>query len=150
MGARSIMKPPSQTEWPGRLWPPPRTATSRSCSAANVTAPITSAALAQRAISAGRRSKAPFQIRRAASYPSLERFSTGPRCRARKSAMSEALRTIALPVRDTAGTSTDSAARENRGAARLVAAMSAMDLETKSRLFIAASLDWPREDITQT
>lgn len=64
---RSIISPPSQTDWPERLCPPPRTAVSSSCARANSTERITSAAPAQRAMSAGRRSKAPFQIRRASS-----------------------------------------------------------------------------------
>ena len=35
---RSISRPPSQTALPAMLWPPPRTASSRSCSRANLTA----------------------------------------------------------------------------------------------------------------
>ncbi len=55
------------TAWPATACPPPRTETSRSCSRAKRTASATSSAPAQRAISAGRRSMAPFQTRRASS-----------------------------------------------------------------------------------
>ena len=64
---RSITIPPSQTERPGKLWPPPRTATRRPVARANRTAAMTSATPAQRAISAGRRSIDPFQTRRCSS-----------------------------------------------------------------------------------
>ena len=60
-------RPPSQTAWPATAWPPPRTDTSRSRSRAKRTASTTSSAPAQRAISAGWRSIAPFQMRRASS-----------------------------------------------------------------------------------
>ena len=59
--------PSSQVEKPGMLWPPPRTATSSPSLRAKPTAWRTSAASAQRAISAGRRSWTPFQIARASS-----------------------------------------------------------------------------------
>ena len=59
--------PPSTVEKPGMLWLPPRTATSRFWLRANSTARMTSATPAQRTISAGRRSWAPFQIARASS-----------------------------------------------------------------------------------
>ena len=64
---RSIITPPSTTAWPATAWPPPRTETGRSRSRAKRTASTTSSAPAQRAISAGRRSIAPFQTRRASS-----------------------------------------------------------------------------------
>lgn len=41
---RSITRPPSHTDFPGQLWPPPRTATSRSRSRAKVTARLMSSA----------------------------------------------------------------------------------------------------------
>ena len=59
--------PPSQTERPGKLCPPPRTATTRPVSLANLTAAITSATPAQRAIRAGDRSIDPFQTLRCSS-----------------------------------------------------------------------------------
>ena len=64
---RSIMKPPSQVPLPAKLWPPPLTDTSRSCSRANSTQAWTSAVPAQRPMSAGVRSIMPFQTRRATS-----------------------------------------------------------------------------------
>ncbi len=64
---RSIMSPPSQTALPAMLWPPPRTARSRSCFRAKLTARITSAAPAQRTIKAGRLSIIAFQIARTPS-----------------------------------------------------------------------------------
>ena len=59
---RSIKSPPSQTALPAMLWPPPRTATSSSFSRAKLTAPMASAAPAQRTITPGRRSIMAFQI----------------------------------------------------------------------------------------
>lgn len=59
--------PPSHTECPAMLCPPPRTATSRPLLRAKLTAATTSGVLVQRAISAGRRSMVPFQMRRASS-----------------------------------------------------------------------------------
>ena len=60
--------PSSQVENPATLCPPPRTAIVRSLLRAKPTAAITSAAPAQRTISAGRRpSCAPFQIRHASA-----------------------------------------------------------------------------------
>ena len=55
---RSITMPSSQVERPGMLWPPHRTATSRSSSRANRRAVTTSSTCAGRTISAGRRSRA--------------------------------------------------------------------------------------------
>ena len=59
--------PSSHTAVPATLWPPPRTAISRSRSRAKRTAATTSATPVQRAMQAGRRSIAPFQIERASS-----------------------------------------------------------------------------------
>jgi hypothetical protein len=59
--------PPSQVPLPATLWPPPRTATSRSWARAKRTAATTSATPAQRAINAGRRSIEAFQTLRASS-----------------------------------------------------------------------------------
>ena len=67
MADRSMTMPPSQVEKPGSECPPPRTATSRFSLRAKSTARMTSATPAQRTISAGRRSWAPFQIARASS-----------------------------------------------------------------------------------
>jgi hypothetical protein len=53
IGERSIMSPPSHTESPGMLWPPPRTATSRPDAVAIRTAAATSPAVRHRAMSAG-------------------------------------------------------------------------------------------------
>ena len=64
---RSMITPSSQVEWPGRLWPPLRTAMARSSSRANRSAATTSSALVGRRISAGRRSIMPFQTAREAS-----------------------------------------------------------------------------------
>ena len=57
MAPRSRTMPPSVVLWPARLWLPPRTAISSSCSRAKMTVRATSAALAARTISEGRRSK---------------------------------------------------------------------------------------------
>ena len=59
--------PSSQVPWPATLCPPPRTAVSRRSLRAKRTASTTSAAPAQRAMSAGRRSITPFHTRRAPS-----------------------------------------------------------------------------------
>ncbi len=67
MPDRSITSPPSQTEAPAMLWPPPRTATVRPQARATVTASATSGASAQRRMAAGRLSTRPFHTRRAAS-----------------------------------------------------------------------------------
>ena len=64
---KSIIRPRSQTDLPGQLWPPPRTAVNSLRSCANVTACLTSSSVRQRAISAGRLSCMPFQTTRAAS-----------------------------------------------------------------------------------
>jgi len=53
---RSICIPPSQVLSPEKLWPPQRTATMSPLSRAIFTAATTSAVVAQRAITAGRRS----------------------------------------------------------------------------------------------
>ena len=67
IGDRSTTSPPSQTDIPAMLWPPPRTATGSERSRAICTAAATSAALRQRAMIAGWRSIAPFHTRRASS-----------------------------------------------------------------------------------
>jgi hypothetical protein len=53
---QSMTTPPSHTEVPGRLCPPPRTAMSQPFSREKPTTAITSAVPVQRAISPGRRS----------------------------------------------------------------------------------------------
>ena len=53
--------PPSHTDKPGKLCPPPRTATGTPLFLAKPIAARTSATPVQRAISAGRRSIEPFQ-----------------------------------------------------------------------------------------
>ena len=67
IGERSITSPPSHSACPPTPWPPERTATSRSRSRAKRTAATTSATPVQRAMQAGWRSIAPFQILRAVS-----------------------------------------------------------------------------------
>ena len=64
---RSITMPSSQVLSPEKLWPPQRTATASPCSRAACTAATTSAVLAQRAITAGRRSIIALKTRRASS-----------------------------------------------------------------------------------
>ena len=76
---RSITIPSSHTAVPATLWPPPRTAISRSRSRAKRTAAATSAVPLQRAISRGRRSTVPFHTARASSYPSWSGAITSPR-----------------------------------------------------------------------
>jgi hypothetical protein len=60
------MSPPSHTALPDTLCPPPRTEISRPSARANLTQATTSAALAQRAIRAGRLSIMALKIRRVA------------------------------------------------------------------------------------
>ena len=67
MAPRSMTSPPSQVAFPATLCPPLRTATSRSCSRAKLTASITSATPVHWAMSAGCLSTEPFQMIRAAS-----------------------------------------------------------------------------------
>jgi hypothetical protein len=62
--------PSSHVESPGMLWPPPRTAKTRSRSRAKGTAAATSRTFVGRTMSTGRRSIIPFHAARAASYPS--------------------------------------------------------------------------------
>src|SRR5262249_13824173 len=96
---RSITRPPSHTAVPATLWPPPRTATSRSRSRAKRTAVRTSTAPVQRAMSPGRRSIAPFQIARAASYcVSPGRMSSPRKCCAR-SVRAASSRAVAVSMR---------------------------------------------------
>jgi hypothetical protein len=64
---RSITSPSSHTDKPGRLWPPPRTATASPTRRAKRTASMTSATPAQRAMSAGYRSIDPFHTFRCCS-----------------------------------------------------------------------------------
>jgi len=64
---RSIMRPPSQTDLPATLWPPPRTETRRSCSLAKRTQAMASATPVHRATIAGRRSIMALGMVRAAS-----------------------------------------------------------------------------------
>ena len=67
---RSIINPSSQTLFPGKLWPPPRTEISKSFSLAKLTDLITSAVPLHRETRAGRLSTMAFQIRLTLSYPS--------------------------------------------------------------------------------
>jgi hypothetical protein len=67
MAERSTMRPPSQTDFPATLCPPPRTARGRSCSRAKRTHAMTSAAPAHRAMRAGRRSIMALGIARVGS-----------------------------------------------------------------------------------
>jgi hypothetical protein len=67
IGERSMTMPSSQVEKPGMLWLPPRTATSSPSLRAKPIAWRTSDESAQRAITAGRASWAPFQMERASS-----------------------------------------------------------------------------------
>ena len=77
---RSITSPPSHVALPAMLCPPPRTASSSPLSRANPTPRTTSAVVAQRAMTAGRRSIIAFQILRASSYePSPGRSTSPPR-----------------------------------------------------------------------
>ena len=94
---RSIMSPSSHTDWPERLWPPPRTATSNPYACAKLTARTTSAAPRHRAIIAGWRSNMPLKILRASSYPAAPGNSNWPRKPARKSSTSAARNWIFLP-----------------------------------------------------
>ena len=105
IGETSIMSPPSQADWPERLWPPPRTAVSSACALAKLTACITSAAPAQRTISAGLRSKAGFHRRRARRSPCHRAPSSSPRSPARSSSTSLLLTVCGRPSRPTIATS---------------------------------------------
>src|SRR6185312_16563749 len=60
----SSTTPPSHVECPGKLWPPQRTLSRASHSAAARTTAATSCAVVGRTIAAGCRSTTPFQIRR--------------------------------------------------------------------------------------
>ena len=64
---RSITNASSATDRPGKLWPPLRMVVGTPFVRAHLTAEMTSATPAQRAISAGRRSIDPFQILRDSS-----------------------------------------------------------------------------------
>ena len=67
MAPRLIIRPSSPTDVPAKLWPPPRTAISSSRSRPSAIARATSPGVAQRAMSAGRRSMSAFQTVRASS-----------------------------------------------------------------------------------
>ncbi len=97
------MSPPSQTDLPGQLWPPPRTATSRSLSRANETARLTSSLSRQRAISAGCLSCMPFQIVRAESYPGWPESMTGPDRLSPRSLTAALSSSISAPSSEIAG-----------------------------------------------
>src|SRR6478672_4941272 len=79
IGERSIINASSATESPGNECPPLRTATGNPVLRPNLTAEITSATPAQRAISAGWRSIEPFQILRCSSYDEWVVGTTSPR-----------------------------------------------------------------------
>ena len=79
MRDRSMTMPPSQTEWPATLWPPPRTARSRPCVRAKLTDAITSAVPAHLTINPGRLSIDPFHTCRASSYPASSGRINWPR-----------------------------------------------------------------------
>ena len=86
--------------WMARiLCPPPFTAVSTPCERAKLTAFTTSAVLAGRAIKAGCRSNAPFQTRRAWSYPVSCASSSSPLKPARRSLMSAAVSVTCLPAK---------------------------------------------------
>src|SRR5262245_56534255 len=75
---RSITIPSSHVAVPATLWPPPRTAISRSRWRAKRTAAATSAVPRQRATNRGRRSMVAFHTTRASSYPSWPEAITSP------------------------------------------------------------------------
>jgi hypothetical protein len=64
---RSMTMPPSHSDWPGKLWPPLRTATGRPVRFALSSAAATSATPVQYARRAGNLLMDPFQMRRASS-----------------------------------------------------------------------------------
>ena len=78
---RSIITPSSQTAYPATEWPPPRTDTSRPRSRAKLTASTRRRRRRSGRSAPGRRSIAPFQTRRASSYPSSPGRSSAPRKR---------------------------------------------------------------------
>ena len=78
MSERSITSPPSRTQWPAGLCPPPRTATSSPCTRAKSKAVATSLGPKQRTIAAGRRSTRALNERRASSYPASVGAMTAP------------------------------------------------------------------------
>ena len=67
IGLRSITRPSSQVDMPGKLWPPPRTAAWRPVRRASSNAALTSSTPMQRAISDGKRSTDPFHTARCSS-----------------------------------------------------------------------------------
>ncbi len=85
---RSTTRPPSQVECPAGLWPPQRTASSRSCSRANRMAVATSAVDRGWRMTAGRRSWTAFQRRRASSYEGSSGVMIGP-AKTRRSSLTD-------------------------------------------------------------
>ncbi len=75
---RWIINPSSPAEAPLSEWAPPRTEISSPLVSANAIAAATSAGEAQHAMTAGRRSKLPFQSDRASSYPGSPGGITAP------------------------------------------------------------------------
>src|SRR5215208_3778604 len=86
MSDRSITSPPSHTQCPAGLCPPPRTATSIECARAKSKAVATSAGPRHRAIHAGLRSTRALNPRRATSYPESAGPITAPAREPRNSA----------------------------------------------------------------
>src|SRR5262245_31138996 len=84
---RSMTRPSSQTQCPAGLCPPPRTAISSPYFCANSNATTTSLGHAHRAITPGRRSISALKHRRADSYCSSPRSTTGPVNERRSSSM---------------------------------------------------------------
>src|SRR5437773_50947 len=79
MPDRSMTTPPSHVEKPATLWPPPRTAMTRSCSRAKRTAVTTSSTRVHRAMSAGWRSAIAFQTTRLELYSRSPGWISSPR-----------------------------------------------------------------------
>src|SRR5438876_5672103 len=79
MPERSMTTPPSHVEKPATLWPPPRTAMTRSCSRAKRTAVTTSTTRVHRAMSVGWRSAIAFQTTRLESYSRSPGWINSPR-----------------------------------------------------------------------
>ena len=92
---RSSTTPSSLLPNPARLWPPLRIANGRSCSRAKATERITSMESMARTMSAGERTNALFQTRRAASYSASSGVMSGPRRPWRRASMPRASTCIA-------------------------------------------------------
>jgi len=75
----STTSPSSHSAVPAQAWPLPRTATGKAWSCAKRTHAMMSDTSAHRAISSGRRSMRPFQMRRASSNRASARPISGPR-----------------------------------------------------------------------